>query len=698
MKKSKASTKPKAASAQATMALSDKRGGRSLGAIPDLMLVGSQIIQDVCHMSTPLSDFKNHAGATPPTSLAPSPGTPSPPSTADPHRTDTMTPQQQMEYCTMLLEKTENLGYTQMHLYMTMKKALMDGGDTWKEAAAKIEAFRETKTPEVLKDVMREWSKARMVKAIREKLTADEIAKLIDGKDDKFKDDESSYATLATYFLSEGRDIFILEQQMAMQTAEKAAPVPELSSAAVPSASSRPSGAKSTTSSSSSSGGGGAKEGNGGGDGDVPMEDSSEVSSVGVDVKDVVARLLKTYIMMTTEDIWPLEVDAKDAMKFDQLYKKHALAELHFPEPHLRKFARSADGAEIKKAIDKRFRSEIGQMIELNFESHTYMKLLRGIMLVDRLFHDPPETYQPIPVDKMTHEQGRDVLVELMLAAGWTDENHDEDDMDMDLDEHVPSTKTTKRVSGDVQMSSRGGGEDSDSGESVGFFEWYAHCNPNDTGDVDDLTLAMEVLSAGEKKRKDTPRRGRANAKKKAARGRAPSRASVPAGHVPSSIYASNPEWAADTDRKTNTKGTVITKSEHQSDVTGVTWQEGNQAWVAKWSEKGDLKQKFKYFYVSDHGFDKAKTLAEEHRREMERTGRAVVKKRSEHQSGVKGVSYDKGSNSWIASWYEGGKRKFKPFSVRELGYEGAKQAAIAHRRAMEERHYTFKDKAVKED
>ncbi|CEM17343.1 unnamed protein product [Vitrella brassicaformis CCMP3155] len=173
--------------------------------------------------------------------------------------------------------------------------------------------------------------------------------------------------------------------------------------------------------------------------------------------------------------------------------------------------------------------------------------------------------------------------------------------------------------------------------------------------------------------------------------------ASAPAGDVPSSVYASNPEWAADIDKKTSTKSkTIITKSEHQSDVAGVFWHEGKQAWRASWYEKG--KENEKYFYVSDHGFDRAKALAEEHRREMERTGRAVVKKRSEHQSGVKGVHYNKASNSWIASWYEGGKQRTKPFSVRELGYEGAKQAAIAHRRAMEGRHYTFKDKAVKED
>ncbi|CEM21230.1 unnamed protein product [Vitrella brassicaformis CCMP3155] len=142
-----------------------------------------------------------------------------------------------------------------------------------------------------------------------------------------------------------------------------------------------------------------------------------------------------------------------------------------------------------------------------------------------------------------------------------------------------------------------------------------------------------------------------------------------------------------------HTKGTVITKSDHQSDVARVRWHEDKQAWRASWYEKGDPKKKEKDFCVKDHGFDRAKALAEEHRRELERTGRVVVRKRSEHQSGVKGVSYHKGKNSWVANWYEGGKQKLKPFSVRQLGMEGAKKAAIAHRREMERQHYTFKDR-----
>ncbi|CEM22593.1 unnamed protein product [Vitrella brassicaformis CCMP3155] len=147
--------------------------------------------------------------------------------------------------------------------------------------------------------------------------------------------------------------------------------------------------------------------------------------------------------------------------------------------------------------------------------------------------------------------------------------------------------------------------------------------------------------------------------------------ASVSAGDVWSSICMSGPQWAADTDSKAGSKGkTVITKSEHQSNVAGVRWHEKNQAWMASWCEKGGSKEKIKYFSVRDHGFDTAKVrttppvpsppeslscasvrqaLAEQHRREMESAGCASVRKLSKHRSGVKGVFHDKRKNCWKA-------------------------------------------------
>ncbi|CEM04223.1 unnamed protein product [Vitrella brassicaformis CCMP3155] len=136
---------------------------------------------------------------------------------------------------------------------------------------------------------------------------------------------------------------------------------------------------------------------------------------------------------------------------------------------------------------------------------------------------------------------------------------------------------------------------------------------------------------------------------------------------------------------KTTKAGQGIRRAaEHQSDVSGVHWCEQHQAWLAKWCNTRDGKREYKYFYVRKHGFDKAKGLAEQHRREMESTGRASILRRSKHQSGVEGVSYHKKVNAWQVSWQEAGKQKRKSFYVKQLGFEGAKEAAIAHRQRME--------------
>ncbi|CEM06594.1 unnamed protein product [Vitrella brassicaformis CCMP3155] len=143
---------------------------------------------------------------------------------------------------------------------------------------------------------------------------------------------------------------------------------------------------------------------------------------------------------------------------------------------------------------------------------------------------------------------------------------------------------------------------------------------------------------------------------------------------------------------------TVVPRAQHQSAVSGVYWSEQHQAWIAKWYEKSSGNEERKTFYVKEHGFDKAKALAEQHRLEMERSGRAAIKQRSEHQSGVKCVTYNKTSNSWEARWKANGKEKTKFFSVKQLGYEEAKQAAISHKRAMELRHHTSEGEAMRDD
>ncbi|CEL99861.1 unnamed protein product [Vitrella brassicaformis CCMP3155] len=165
-------------------------------------------------------------------------------------------------------------------------------------------------------------------------------------------------------------------------------------------------------------------------------------------------------------------------------------------------------------------------------------------------------------------------------------------------------------------------------------------------------------------------------------------------------------DWADDVSSRDGQPGhkagkanTVCRKrAEHQSAVQGVHWCERGQYWQANWYDKGDGKQERKRFSVKEHGFHKAKELAEHHRLEMERNGRAVVKKRSKHQSGVRGVSYSEGYKSWVAEWRKGGRRKTKAFSVKQLGYEEAKQAAIAHRREMEQRHHTSEGGATRDE
>jgi hypothetical protein len=54
--------------------------------------------------------------------------------------------------------------------------------------------------------------------------------------------------------------------------------------------------------------------------------------------------------------------------------------------------------------------------------------------------------------------------------------------------------------------------------------------------------------------------------------------------------------------------------------------------------------------------------------------------------SGVNGVYFSKRDKSWVAMWYENGKRRRTYFSITKYGSdEKAKQEAIKHRQAMDE-------------
>ncbi|CEL98396.1 unnamed protein product [Vitrella brassicaformis CCMP3155] len=163
---------------------------------------------------------------------------------------------------------------------------------------------------------------------------------------------------------------------------------------------------------------------------------------------------------------------------------------------------------------------------------------------------------------------------------------------------------------------------------------------------------------------------------------------SWPSSSSPSTVERRQRRKAGNAAEATKGKTAAIRKgAEHQSTVVGVSWDARARAWRSTWYAKDDTTQKKKLFTVREHGFDKAKALAEQHRREMERTGQATVRERLEHQSGVKGVSYHKKVNAWQADWQVGDSRRYKSFSVKQLGFEEAKDAAIAHRQKMERLH-----------
>nr|BAN65048.1 hypothetical protein [Babesia bovis] len=53
---------------------------------------------------------------------------------------------------------------------------------------------------------------------------------------------------------------------------------------------------------------------------------------------------------------------------------------------------------------------------------------------------------------------------------------------------------------------------------------------------------------------------------------------------------------------------------------------------------------------------------------------------------GIIGIRFDKTQARWVSSYYEGGKRKFRYFTVKDYGYEQAKQHAILWKTCNDER------------
>ena len=135
-----------------------------------------------------------------------------------------------------------------------------------------------------------------------------------------------------------------------------------------------------------------------------------------------------------------------------------------------------------------------------------------------------------------------------------------------------------------------------------------------------------------------------------------------------------------------STAKTVISEADYKSGVKGVKWDKRDLCWSAQWYENG--KRIHRRFYVKDHGFEEAKRLAIEARRDAEGRGEVGLTAVCEHQSGVKGVGWHNGT--WEATWYEKGERMRKRFHVRKYGDKEAKRLAIEHRLEMEKKFYVF--------
>ena len=137
------------------------------------------------------------------------------------------------------------------------------------------------------------------------------------------------------------------------------------------------------------------------------------------------------------------------------------------------------------------------------------------------------------------------------------------------------------------------------------------------------------------------------------------------------------------------TRKTVIKEADYKSGVRGVSWEKRHERWQAHWNANGKLCST--KFPVKEHGFEEAKRLAIECRQQAEATGRAEIGVVADHRCFVKRVYWDKTRSCWEAQWFEQGRKKRKQFSEREHGFDQAKQLAIDHRRAMEERFYAFR-------
>jgi hypothetical protein len=139
-----------------------------------------------------------------------------------------------------------------------------------------------------------------------------------------------------------------------------------------------------------------------------------------------------------------------------------------------------------------------------------------------------------------------------------------------------------------------------------------------------------------------------------------------------------------------------------KSTVMGVSWARTNKAWYVHWKDVDTDKRTCMTFSAVKHGFEGAKSMAEQFRKDLEQNAlvtkvrpdgsRPVVAKNMDAADfepsaadlkTIPGVTYDSVRKFWKARWTRpDGDRQNKTWDVRVYGFHGAKKLAEEARAA----------------
>lgn len=111
--------------------------------------------------------------------------------------------------------------------------------------------------------------------------------------------------------------------------------------------------------------------------------------------------------------------------------------------------------------------------------------------------------------------------------------------------------------------------------------------------------------------------------------------------------------------------------------------------WLVMWYQQG--VQVFRPFTCKKQAFEKARTKAILLLRQLQKSGAASSPPKPDvTRSGVRGVFFDPDERHWVAVWNQNGLRRFKSFSVSEVGFDVAYRSAVAVRRQKLNENYQF--------